>query len=271
MDYYNILGVSKDSTPEDIKKAYRALVKEHHPDRGGDAEFFKKINEAYEVLKDQNKRSNYDAPKSDFNFTSSNVNMEDFHDLFGQFFRQQSQIRKNKDVRLTVSMSLEDVAVGKEIIGTYTMPSGRKETSNFKIPAGVEHGEIIKFKGLGDDSYENVDRGDLLVHVKVLPHNKYERDGCNIFLKERINIFELMLGTSIVIEDLTGTKINVNISKGIQPDTILSVANYGLLDRRTGKTGNIFIRIKGYIPEITDPEVLRKLEEIKNEISNSAG
>lgn len=269
MDYYNILGVSKNSTPDEIKQAYRKLVKEHHPDRGGDAEHFKKINEAYEILKDQQKKSEYDTPRPEFKFTSSNANMNDFHDLFGHFFKQQPHVRKNKDVRLTVSMSLEDVAVGKEIIGTYTLPSGRKETSNFKIPAGVEHGEIIKFKGLGDDGFENIDRGDLLVHVKVLPHAKYERDGCNLFLKERISVFDLMIGTSILIEDLTGNAINVNIVKGTQPDTILSVANYGLLDRRTGKTGNIFIRIKGYLPEIVDPEILRKLEEINNEISNS--
>ena len=271
MDYYNILGVTQHSTPDEIRQAYRKLVKEHHPDRGGDSEKFKKINEAYDVLKDQQKRAEYDTPRPEFKFNSNNININDFHDLFGQFFGQHSQVRKNKDIRLSVSMTLEDVAIGKEILGVYTLPSGRQETSNFKIPAGVEHGEIIKFKGLGDDSHKNIDRGDLLVHVKVLPHSKYERDGPNILLKERVNIFDLMLGTSITIESLTGTLINVNISKGTQPDTILSVANYGLVDRRTGNTGNIFIRIKGYIPEIVDTEVLIKLKEIHNEISNSTG
>jgi curved DNA-binding protein len=269
MDYYNILGVNNNSTPDEIKQAYRKLVKEHHPDRGGDAEYFKKINEAYEVLKDQQKRSDYDTPRPEFSFNSGNININDFHDLFGQFFNQRPHVRKNRDIRLSVSMSLEDVAVGKEIIGTYTLPSGRKETSNFKIPAGVENGEIVKFKGLGDDSYENIDRGDVLVHVKVLPHTKYERDGCNIFLKERINVFDLMIGTNVEVEDLTGATISVNVCKGTQPETILSVANRGLPDRRTGKKGNIFIRIKGYLPEINDPEVLRKLKEIRNEISNS--
>jgi len=266
MDYYSILGVTKNSTPDEIKKAYRKLVKDHHPDRGGDAEQFKKINEAYEVLKDQQKRSEYDNPGPEFNFTYRSDNLDE---VFSQFFRQPQHLRKNKDVRLAVEMSLEDVAIGKEILGTYTLPSGRTETANFKIPIGVEHGDVVKFKNLGDDSNTRLDRGDLLVHVKVLRHEIYERDGCNLYVKKRISIFDLILGTNILLEDLTGTTINVNIVRGTQPETILNVANYGLLDRRTGTLGNIFIRIKGYIPEISDPEILRKLEEINNEISNS--
>jgi curved DNA-binding protein CbpA len=75
MDYYNILGVTKNSTPDEIKQAYRKLVKEHHPDRGGDAEKFKKINEAYDVLKDQQKRAEYTTPRPEFKFTSNNVNI----------------------------------------------------------------------------------------------------------------------------------------------------------------------------------------------------
>ena len=269
MDYYSILGVSKNATQDEIKQAYRKLVKVHHPDRGGDPEQFKKINEAYETLKDQSRKSTYDNPQPEFRFTSNNVNMNDFHDIFSQFFRQQPHVRKNRDVRLSVSMTLEEVASGKELIGTYTLPSGRNETANFKIPAGVENGEVVKFKGLGDDSVNGMDRGDLLVHVKVLPHSRFERDGCNIFLKERISVFDLMLGGRITIEDLTGAQLNVNITKGTQPDTILSVSEHGLLDRRSGKIGNLFIRIKGFIPDIHDPEIIKKLKELSNEISNS--
>ncbi len=269
MDYYKILGISKTASQDEIKQAYRKLVREHHPDRGGDPEQFKKINEAYEVLKDTQRRSSYDTPQPEFKFSTSNMNVNDFHDLFSHFFKNQQPVRKNKDIRLMVSMTLEEVASGKELLGTYTMPSGRSETSNFKIPAGVEHGEIIKFKGLGDDSIPNVDRGDLLVHIKITPHSRFERDGCNVFLKERINVFDLMLGGQITIEDLTGKQLNVNITKGTQPDTILSVSNHGLLDRRTGKVGNLFIRLKSYIPDITDPEILKKLKDVSNEISNS--
>jgi DnaJ-class molecular chaperone len=181
MDYYNILGVNRNASQEELKKAYKKLVMEHHPDRGGDHDHFAKINEAYETLKDPAKRSAYDNPQPQFNFRSGNAN--DLHDIFSQFFGQHTIVRRNKDIRLSVTLTLEDVAVGKEILGSYTMPSGRTETSNFKIPAGVEHGEVIKFKGLGDDSHPNLDRGDLLVQVRVANHNRYQRDGSNIFIK----------------------------------------------------------------------------------------
>lgn len=266
MDYYSILGVNKNATQEEIKKAYKKMVMEHHPDRGGDNDHFAKINQAYETLKDPTKRAEYDNPQPQFNFRSGNVN--DFHDIFSQFFGQHTIVRKNKDIRLSVTVTLEDVAVGKDILGSYTLPSGRTETSNFKIPAGVEHGEVIRFKGLGDDSYQNLDRGDLLVQVRILNHKTYQRDGTHIYMKEKINVFDLLTGTTIIIQDLTGASISVNISKGTQPDTILSVTGYGLPDRKTGKRGNLYIKVGCYLPDLNN-EVLDKIKEIKNEISNS--
>lgn len=268
MDYYSVLGVEKNATQEEIKKAYKKMVMEHHPDRGGSNEHFTKINEAYETLKDPAKRAEYDNPKShpQFNFRSGNMN--DFHDIFSQFFGQHTIVRKNKEVRLSVNVTLEDVALGKDILGSYTLPSGRTETANFKIPAGVEHGEVIRFKGLGDDSFQNLDRGDLLVQVRVANHKTYQRDGVNIYMKEKVNVFDLLAGTTIIIQDLTGANISVNISKGTQPDTILSVTGYGIPDKRTGKRGNLYIKVGCYLPDITD-EVLNKIKEIKNEISNS--
>lgn len=268
MDYYNILGVERNASQEEIKKAYKKLVMTHHPDRGGDNEHFTKINEAYDVLKDPEKRAAYDNPRPQFSFRSGNGNVNDIHDIFSQFFGQHTIVKKNKDIRLSVTLTLEDVALGKDILGSYTLPSGRTETSNFKIPAGVEHGEIIKFKGLGDDGFKNLERGDLLVQVRVAEHKTYQRDGSNIFMKEKINVFDLMTGTTLIIQDLTGSNISVNISKGTQPETILSVPGYGLLDRRTNRKGNLYIRVSCYFPEI-DEQALDKIKEIRNEINNS--
>lgn len=273
MDYYNKLGVRKDATQDEIKSAYKKLVMTHHPDRGGDTAKFAEINEAYEVLKDPAKRAQYDRPATpEFKFNTANMDgmdLNNFHEMFGQFFNQARMTRKNKDIKLAVALTLEEVALGKDIVGNYTLPSGRVETANIKIPSGIENGETIRFKGLGDDTLRDLPRGDLHVVVKILPHEKYTRDGLHIVVKEPVNVFDLIQGTTLKIQDLTGNMLNVTINKGTQPGTTLSVSGHGISDHRTGKTGNLYIVIRGIIPEISDPDILSRIKEISNEISNS--
>lgn len=271
MDHYTILGVERTATQEEIKKAFRKLAMQHHPDHGGDTKKFAEITSAYETLSNPQKRQEYDTPKREFNFSTNNMggDFSDFNDLFSQFFSQTRVMRKNNDIRLAIQVTLEDVAVGKDVVGSYVLPSGRSETVNIKIPPGVENGETIRFKNLGDDSVPDARRGDLLISVKVLTHQTFLRDGNNIILKKSIDIFDLMLGTNTVVEDLTGTSVNVIIAKGTNPGTTLSVAGHGLPDFRTGKVGNLYIQIKGVVPFIEDESLINKIKEIKNEINPS--
>lgn len=272
MDHYKTLGVEKTATQDEIKKAFRKLAMQHHPDHGGDTKKFAEITAAYETLGNPQKRQEYDSPRREFNFSSNNMdgNFGDFNDLFSQFFSQTRVMRKNNDIRLAMQVTLEDVATGKDVVGSYVMPSGRSETVNIKIPPGVENGETIRFKNLGDDSMADAKRGDLLISVKVLPHTTFMRDGSNIILKKSIDIFDLILGTTIIIEDLTGSSVSVNIAKGTNPGTTLSVPGHGLPDFRTGNVGNLYIQIKGVIPNIEDELLINKIKEIKNEINPSA-
>ena len=268
MDHYTILGVERSATQEEIKKAFRKLAMQHHPDQGGDNKKFAEITAAYEILSNPQKRQEYDTPKREFNFSSSNMG-GDFNDLFSQFFSQTRVMRKNQDIRLAMQVTLEDVAVGKDVVGSYVLPSGRSETVNIKIPPGIENGETIRFKNLGDDAMADAQRGDLLISVKVLPHKTFVRDGTNIVLKKSIDIFDLLIGTTVVIEDLTGSSVSVNIAKGTNPGTTLSVSGRGLPDFRTGKVGNLYIQIKGVVPFIEDELLINKIKEIKNEINPS--
>ena len=271
MDHYTTLGVERTATQDEIKKAFRKLAMQHHPDHGGDTKKFAEITAAYETLSNTQKRQEYDNPSREFNFSSNNMggNFTDFNDIFGQFFNQTRVMRKNTDIRLAIQVTLEDVATGKDIVGSYVMPSGRSETVNIKIPPGVENGETIRFKNLGDDSMADAKRGDLLISVKVLPHKTFVRDGNNIILKKSIDIFDLILGTTVVIEDLTGSAVSVNIAKGTNPGTTLSVAGHGLPDFRTGNVGSLYIQIKGVIPNIEDESLINKIKEIRNEINPS--
>ena len=110
MDYYSVLGVSKTATQDEIKRAYRNLVMENHPDKGGDHTKFSMINEAYETLKDPVKRAEYDSPTQQFNsqqFNSRNFNDQMFNDLFSNVFCQcRQQQMKNKDIRLSITLDL---------------------------------------------------------------------------------------------------------------------------------------------------------------------
>lgn len=271
MDHYTTLGVEKTATQEEIKKAFRKLAMKHHPDHGGDTEAFAEITAAYDILSDPQKRQEYDNPKREFNFSTNNMggNFGDFNEMFGHIFSQTRVMRKNTDIRLAMQLTLEDVAAGKDVVGSYVLPSGRSETVNIKIPPGVENGETIRFKNLGDDSLADARRGDLLVSVKVLSHKTFARDGNNIILKKSIDIFDLILGTTIIIEDLTGSSVSVNIIKGTNPGTTLSVPGRGLPDPKTGNVGNLYIQIKGVVPNINDDILIGKIKEIQNEINTS--
>ena len=119
MDYYNILGVSRTATDSEIKAAYRKLAMQYHPDRGGDSTRFAQINEAYEVLKDPQRRSRYDNPQPQgFNFNTGNM-PHGFEDLFTTFGFNRRQAMQNRNVQIAHSIELEDVFKGKSVITKY--------------------------------------------------------------------------------------------------------------------------------------------------------
>ena len=209
MDYYNVLGVNRNASDKELKSAYKKLSMQHHPDRtGGDDTQFKRINEAYETLKDPSKRQTYDNPKpqADVNMNSKNMN-----DIFGQFFRQAQRPRKNQDVTINVRITLNDVMTGKDIVGRYRLSTGREEIATIRLPAGVESGIIMRYQGLGDDAVRQLPRGDLNVQIIVENHPDFVRDRSHIRTKCSINVLQLILGTNVIITDLAGKDVNVKI------------------------------------------------------------
>jgi curved DNA-binding protein len=266
MDYYSRLGVNKSASPDEIKQAYKKLAMQHHPDRGGDQATFQKINEAYDTLKDPNKKAAYDnpQPRADFNMNSQNMN-----DMFSQFFRQTQRVRKNSGISITVRIKLEDVVTGKDVVGKYMLGSGRQEVANIRIPPGVEDGLIMRYAGLGDNSVKQLPRGDLHVKIIVEKHKTFVRDRSHIRTKCSINVLELILGTEIIVNDLLGNNINVKIPKGTNPGTIMSIAGHGLPDMNTGRPGNLYLEIKGITPKIDDWDMLEEVKKLNDGTSIS--
>jgi DnaJ-class molecular chaperone len=264
MDYYSLLGVNRNATAEEIRKAYREKAKTHHPDRGGDPEIFKQINEAYEILSSSEKRAEYDNPRPQFEFNTGN-----FDDIFNVFFGNPQFVRKNRDLKISVTIELEEVLTGKNVVLNYANLAGKTNACTIRLHPGVENGEIIRFRNLGDDSIPNLAKGDLIVQIKVLKHNIFERDGKHLKLTATVNVLDLILGTKIDVTTLQGGKISVNVPAGTQSGTILSVARQGLPDKTGGPLGNLYIYIKGFTPTVVDLDTVNKLKEIKNGLSTS--
>src|SRR6056300_1413358 len=155
MDYYDILGVSRTATDQELRKAYKTKSMKHHPDRGGSEDEFKKINEAYTTLKDPQKRQQYDNPNQfQFNASGFNFNNEDIPDnvadLFASMFGRPGGMHKPRtrgaDILLQMPMTLEEIASGinKKISVNI---AGKDEVLNITIPMGMQNGQQVRYKG----------------------------------------------------------------------------------------------------------------------------
>ena len=273
MDYYSILGLQRGASAEEIKKAYRSLAMKHHPDRGGDEKKFKEISQAYEYLSDPQKKSMIDSGM-DPNGTQGFGNQHpfefhfgagDFNDIFGKFgfgFSNRS-IRRNKNISISIEISLEEVMTGKEFDAEISAPGQSRKTINLKIPAGIEHGQQMRYHGMGDDSFADVPPGDLIVNVFVKTHPVFERMRNWIICERVISVWDAILGTSIKITTLENKDLNVTIPPGTQSNTTLSCKGEGLPTINSTIKGDLLIRVKVEIPKNLTASQKLMIEKIK--------
>jgi curved DNA-binding protein len=266
MDYYSTLGVSKNASDKELKQAYKKASMQHHPDRGGDENKFKEINEAYSTLKDPQKRQQYDNPQPQFN--SQNMGgMGGFEDLFAQFgFRQQQQQQRNPDITIVADITLEECISGKQLLATYRLRNGKEETVDITIPPGANDGNMVRYQGLGEQIIQGP-RGNLIVKIQVRRHPIFEKDGINLIMKLKVSVFDLLLGCQNNIPTLEGGTIRLSIPQGTKPGVTFNVSGHGLPDIHNGRKGNMYVVIDAYTPKIEDPVYLIKLKEIKDRLA----
>lgn len=292
-DYYKILGVSKDASQDDIKRAYRKNAKKYHPDLNPDdreaERRFKEINEAYQVLGDENKRKKYDAFGSGANFQNGthfdpsqygqyrrtySTGSTDFSDFFNMFFggdemdlgdlftgftSGQSHVQR-RDVEVDMKVDILLAQRGGERTLSLRRPDGSARRLKVKIPAGILDGEKIRLKGQGESG------GDLIITMHIEDSQGFSLDGHDVEKEVSIQPWEAALGTKLTVDTLDGQRISVNIPSGTSSGQKLRVQGKGYRDRK-GIKGNMYIKTKIVLPKrltAEEKELYKKLKELSS-------
>lgn len=272
IDYYKILGINRDATQEEIKKAYRRLAKRFHPDLNKDdpqaKSRFQEINEANEVLSDPEKRRRYDeygenwklsedfGPESNSSswsygfgrFGQGERNENGFSDFFEQLFGKGFKNRgtnRGADIQATLQLTLQEAAVTHR--HTFIV-NGEKIA--ITVPAGIADGQRIRLQKRGKAGIDGGERGDLYITFRILPDNRFTRVDNDLCTTAPCDIFTLLLGGEAIIPTLNGN-VKTTIKPGTQPDSKLRLRGKGFpLYRQEGKNGDLIITIKATLPQL---------------------
>lgn len=273
-DHYATLGVNKNANQDEIKKAFRKLASQHHPDKGGDTKKFQEIQAAYDVLSDPAKRAQYDSPQPQFQqFGGMPPGFEDLFSAFGGmgspfgdiFGRHQQRPQRNRNLSLQTQITLEDAFKGKDLTLSVTLPSGREQICEIKIPKGIQDGVTLRLASMGDDSFPNLPRGDIHLTIHVLPHQVFQRQGDDLVRSLEVNALDAILGKVYTIETIDKRILEINIKPGTQPGTILAAHGYGMPNINDNRfVGRMLIQVNVKIPTDLSEEKLNKLREINN-------
>ena len=297
-DDYEVLGVSKTATADEIKQAYRRKAKECHPDLHPNdktaEERFKELNEANEVLSDPDKRARYDQfgfdgpnmgaggnPFGGMDFGGSPFGGLGFDSIFDQIFgggvgttsRRQGPVQ-GADLRYELRITFEEAANGCEKSFDFYRTencktcggSGRtrvKRTATVKVPAGIDNGQTIVMNGQGEPGLRGGPNGDLYINIIVKPHKLFRRDGYDLRYEFPISFTQAALGADVDIPTLQGP-VKYHIPEGTQNDQELRLKGYGIQQLRGGGKGDLLVRVRVEIPrKLTEKqkEILRQFED----------
>lgn len=298
-DPYDILGVPRSATADEIKRAYRRLAKQYHPDRNqGDKsaeQRFKEVHAAYEVLGDPERRAQYDrfgagGPRPEFHqwrthaagpFEGAGFEFGGFGDLtsiFEQFFsrsgagqrgrrRAAARVRpRGANIEHAVELSFEEALRGTTRDVVLSGPDGRSERISVRIPAGVRDGQRVRIAGKGQAGAGG--RGDLIIRCRVRPHPTFRRDGLDILVDLPLTLTEAALGARVEVPTPDGLAL-VSVPAGTASGTKLRLRGRGVRDARTGRTGDLLAVVRIVPPKSLTPRARELLEALAAELNES--
>lgn len=284
-DYYKILEVKPEATAEEIKKSYRRLAMTYHPDRNpGNAEAeekFKEINEAYDVLSNVEKRQKFDLMRSgkansadyykqketktsqkedfsDFDFEYFKKKTGEYSEFFKNFFSN-SSLFKGEDFSGNITISLKEA-----YLGSTRILSVLGNQLRIKILPGIKNDQLLKIPEQGYPGIAGGKKGDLYVRVKIENDGMFTRRGDELFTEIFVDIFTVILGGDIIVKTLSGD-VKITVPAGIEYGKQLRIKGKGMPVYNTeGHFGDLFVKIKYYIPKNLSEEDKAELEKIRN-------
>lgn len=286
-DFYSVLGVSKSASQDEIRKAYRKLARQYHPDVKPDdpesAEKFKQVQEAYNVIGDAEKRQKYDRFGSAYKYADAAgagpggpqyqwagpgtgpIDIEelfggvDLGDLFGGGrgpgrSSGRARPRRGEDLKTEILVSFETAALGGQHELQYRVDGEPKHIS-VKIPAGVNPGGQIRLAGQGNPGLGGGPSGDLLITVNVAPHAWFKREGNRILLDLPLTPAEAALGTKVEVPTLEDGKVLLTVPPGTSSGMKLRLKDKGIVDPKTRQRGDLFATVRIMVPKsLSDAE-----------------
>ena len=297
--YYEVLGVDKSASADEIKKAFRKLAQKHHPDAGGDENTFKEINEAYEVLSDPKKKAQYDrfgqyggweqaagagggnpfAGFGGFGGAAANV---DWGDLFqnlrngegafgGNWDFKINRNVKGQDLKAHIDLTFDEAfnGVAKKI--TIHIPSnGKTQEVTAKIPQGAVDGGKLRFKEKGEYGSGGGKRGDLIVVTHILPDALYSRDKADVLCDLPVSIDEAALGTTVVVPAPDGSLVKIKVPAGTEHGKVMRVRGKGAKKIKGNGYGDLKVCIKVVVPKRLNIAQKQALEAFAKASQDSA-
>jgi len=274
-DYYNILGISKNATDKDIKKAYRDLANKYHPDKpSGNEDKFKEVAEAYSVLSDSKKKAQFDNPVfnrargmgrsgSGFDF---DINMGDVSDIFESFFghpwdtgtRAGTRSAKGPDIRVEMTLSFME-----SFNGCTKVLEVEGERTRININPGIASGQTLRIKGKGAHHRYGGQRGDILISIHILPDIRWITRGDDIYADVNVPLWDMLIGCQMYVETPEG-EIKIKIPEASKSGQLLRVKGSGMpVYSHTGLKGNLMVKLNALFPANLTNKQKELLKQLK--------
>jgi DnaJ-class molecular chaperone len=248
---YQTLGINRDATPDEIKRAYRKLASQHHPDKGGDKTRFQDIQAAYEALTNPRpaQDSGFGAFRADAPFDFQTI-----FDIFGTRFQHPGQAQQRRQqARMSLWITLRDVATG----GKRTISVGTQQGTHaveIEIPLGIGNGDTVQYSGLGPGGM------DLVITYRIHPDAKFDRHDLNLHTEHTVDVWTLITGGSTMVRDVLGNGLEISVPARTQPGTTVRLRGRGLPGRNS-TPGDLLVRLQAQIPNQIDPELIALIEK----------